>query len=174
MPELPEVETFKRYLDSTSLHQRITNVEVRDAYVLKHISARGLARRLKGRRFESSHRHGKHLFVRSGDELWLRLHFGMTGWLQYLKRDEETPNTARVLFRFANNRRLAFDDQRKFGEIELIQELDEFLQTRGIGPDALEISLSQFKASSRKTSRRSESDLAEPAVNRRDWQPLRR
>ena len=105
MPELPEVETFKRYLDSTSLHQRITNVEVRDAYVLKHVSARELARRLKGRRFENSHRHGKHLFVRAGDELWLRLHFGMTGWLQYLKRDEETPNTARVLFSFANNRR---------------------------------------------------------------------
>ena len=145
MPELPEVETFKRYLDSTSLHQRITHVEVRDAYVLKHVSARGLARRLKGLRFESSHRHGKHLFVRSGDELWLRLHFGMTGWLQYLKRDEETPNTARVLFRFGDNRRLAFDDQRKFGEIELITDIDEFLQTRGIGPDALEITLSEFK-----------------------------
>jgi formamidopyrimidine-DNA glycosylase len=146
MPELPEVETFKRYLDSTSLHQRITHVEVRDAYVLKHISARGLARRLKGRRFENSHRHGKHLFVHSGDELWLRLHFGMTGWLQYLKRDEETPNTARVLFRFGSNRRLAFDDQRKFGEVELIKNVDEFLHTRGIGPDALEITLSQFKA----------------------------
>ena len=145
MPELPEVETFKRYLDSTSLHQRIINVEVRDAYVLKHVSAHGLARRLKGRRFENSHRHGKHLFVRSGDELWLRLHFGMTGWLQYLKRDEETPNTARVLFRFGNNRRLAFDDQRKFGEVELIKNVDEFLQTRGIGPDALEITLSEFK-----------------------------
>ena len=50
MPELPEVETFKRYLDSTSLHQRITNVEVRDAYVLKGVSVRELARRLKGRR----------------------------------------------------------------------------------------------------------------------------
>jgi formamidopyrimidine-DNA glycosylase len=146
MPELPEVETFKRYLDSTSLHQRITNVEVRDAYVLKDVSAGGLARRLKGLPFESSHRHGKHLFVRAGDGLWLRLHFGMTGWLQYLKRDEETPNTARVLFRFANNRRLAFDDQRKFGEVELIKNVDEFLQRRGIGPDALEITLSQFKA----------------------------
>jgi formamidopyrimidine-DNA glycosylase len=146
MPELPEVETFKRYLDSTSLHQRITNVDVRDAYVLKRVSARELARRLKGRRFENSHRHGKHLFVRSGDELWLRLHFGMTGWLQYLKRNEEPPKTARVLFSFANNRRLAFDDQRKFGEIELIEDVDEFLQTRGLGPDALEINLSQFKA----------------------------
>jgi formamidopyrimidine-DNA glycosylase len=146
MPELPEVETFKRYLDSTSLHQRITNVDVRDAYVLKRVSARQLARRLKGRRFENSHRHGKHLFVRAGDELWLRLHFGMTGWLQYLKRNEEPPKTARVLFSFANNRRLAFDDQRKFGEIELIEDVDEFVQTRSLGSDALEVSLSQFKA----------------------------
>ncbi|PYI49335.1 MAG: DNA-formamidopyrimidine glycosylase, partial [Verrucomicrobia bacterium] len=26
MPELPDVETFKRYLDATSLYQRITGV----------------------------------------------------------------------------------------------------------------------------------------------------
>jgi formamidopyrimidine-DNA glycosylase len=146
MPELPEVETFKRYLDSTSLHQRITNVDVRDAYVLKRVSVRQLARRLKGRRFENSHRHGKHLFVRAGNELWLRLHFGMTGSLEYLNHDEVAPKTARVIFRFADNFRLAFDDQRKFGEIELIEDVDEFLQTRGLGPDALENSLSHFKA----------------------------
>ena len=156
MPELPEVETFKRYLDSTSLHQRITNVEVRDAYVLKRVSASGLARRLKGRRFESSHRHGKHLFVRAGDDppsqrlrrasLWLRLHFGMTGSFEYVNYDEAAPRTARVIFRFEHNCRLAFDDQRKFGEIELIENVDEFLQTRGLGPDVLHIGLSQFKA----------------------------
>ena len=145
MPELPEVETFKLYLDSTSLHQRITSVDVRDAYVLKRVSAHRLAQRLKGRDFENSHRHGKHLFVRSGNELWLRLHFGMTGSLDYLKPDEVASKTARVIFRFANNRRLAFDDQRKFGEIELIESVDEFLQTRSLGPDALKIGLSQFK-----------------------------
>ena len=146
MPELPEVETFKRYLDSTSLHQRIAGVEVRDAYVLKHVSPRQLARRLKGRRFENSLRHGKHLFVRAGNELWLRVHFGMTGSLEYLNHGEIAPKTARVIFRFANNCRLTFDDQRKFGEVELIEDVDEFLQTRGLGSDALEISLSQFKA----------------------------
>jgi formamidopyrimidine-DNA glycosylase len=146
MPELPEVETFKRYLDSTSLHRRISGVEIRDAYILKRVSARGLATRLKGRRFESSHRHGKHLFVRAGDELWLRLHFGMTGSLEYCKHHETPPKTARVIFRFAANSGLAFDDQRKFGEIELIDDVDEFLETRGLGPDALEISLSQFTA----------------------------
>jgi formamidopyrimidine-DNA glycosylase len=118
---------------------------VRDAYVLKRISVRELARRLKGRRFENSQRHGKHLFVRADDELWLRLHFGMTGSLEYLDHDEVAPKTARVLFSFANNRRLAFDDQRKFGEIELIKDMDEFLQRRGIGPDALDVGLSEFK-----------------------------
>ena len=145
MPELPEVETFKRYLDSTSLHQRITGVEVRDAYVLKRVSVRELARRLKGRRFENSHRHGKHLFMRADDELWLRLHFGMTGSLQHYKRDEEAPIHTRVVFAFANNSRLAFEDQRKFGEVALLKDVDEFLRKRGIGPDALDINVLQFK-----------------------------
>src|SRR5204862_3483927 len=45
----------------------------------------------------------------------------------------------------AHNAGLAFDDQRKFGEIELIGDMDGFLGTRGLGPDALKISRSQFK-----------------------------
>src|SRR4029434_3974154 len=101
MPELPEVETFKRYLDNRSLHQRITTVEVRDAYVLKRVSARELVRRLKGRRFENSHRHGKHLLVRAGNELWLRLHFGMTGSLVYLNHDGGALKNTRVVFLFS-------------------------------------------------------------------------
>src|SRR4030095_3424751 len=91
MPELPEVEIFKRYLDTTSLHQRINDVDVRNTYILKEPSAQELARRLKGRRFESSRRHGKHLFVRADGELWLRLHFGMTGSLEYFKNDRSRP-----------------------------------------------------------------------------------
>src|SRR5438270_8294003 len=114
MPKLPKDKTYKQNQERTSLHKRITGVEVQDAYVLKGISARELTRYLKGRRFENSHRHGKHLFVRAGDELWLRVHFGMTGSLEYLNDGEVAPKTARVIFRFATNRRLAFDDQRKF------------------------------------------------------------
>ena len=145
MPELPEVEIFKRYLDATSLHQRISSVDVRNAYILKETSARELGRELKGRSFESSRRHGKHLFVRADGELWLRLHFGMTGSLQYFKNDEQAPRHARVLFVFANNHRLAFDDQRQFGQIGLLKDVDEFLKKRALGPDALEIDLAKFK-----------------------------
>jgi formamidopyrimidine-DNA glycosylase len=145
MPELPEVETFKRYLDATSLHQRITGVDVESAYVLKGVSVRSLARQLKGRRFASSRRHGKHLFVRADGELWLRLHFGMTGSLRYFKREEAPPKHTRVLFVFANAHCLAFEDQRKFGEIGLLKDVDEFLKKRALGPDALDISLSRFR-----------------------------
>src|SRR5437016_500192 len=141
MPELPDVEIFKRYLDATSLHQRVIGVDVRSAYVLKGVSGRELARRLKGRRFESSRRHGKHLFVRADHYLWLRLHFGMTGSLHYFKHEEQAPKHTRVLFVFANAHRLAFEDQRKFGEIGLIEDVNEFLEKRALGPDALEITL---------------------------------
>jgi formamidopyrimidine-DNA glycosylase len=144
MPELPDVETFKRYLDATSLHQRIANVDIINAYVLKGVSSRELSHELKGRRFGSSRRHGKHLFVRADDDVWLRLHFGMTGFLHYFKDEEKVPPHARVLFVFEKDRRLAFDDQRKFGEVGLIKDIDEFLKKRGLGPDALDISLSQF------------------------------
>ncbi len=145
MPELPDVETFKRYFDSTSLHQRINDVEVGNAYILKDISARELARRLKGRRFESTRRHGKHLFVRADGKLWLRLHFGMTGSLEYFKDDRQAPRHTRVLFVFANNHRLAFDDQRQFGQIGLLKDVEEFLKKRALGPDALDLDLGEFR-----------------------------
>jgi formamidopyrimidine-DNA glycosylase len=145
MPELPDVEIFKRYLDATSLRQRIEDVDVRNSYVLKGVSAHELARQLKGRRFESSRRHGKHLFVRADGDLWLRLHFGMTGSFHYFKNDENAPPHARVLFIFRNDCRLAFDDQRMFGEVGLLKHVDEFLKKRAVGPDALAIDLAQFK-----------------------------
>jgi formamidopyrimidine-DNA glycosylase len=145
MPELPDVETFKRYLNATSLHQRIANVDVRGAYVLKGVSARELERRLKRRRFESSRRHGKHLFVRTDGDFWLRLHFGMTGSIHYFKTRELAPKHTRVFFVFANTHRLVFEDQRQFGEVGLIEDVNEFLEKRALGPDALDVTLGQFR-----------------------------
>jgi formamidopyrimidine-DNA glycosylase len=145
MPELPDVETFRRYFDATSLHQQIADVDVLSADLLKGISGRELVRKLKGRRFESTRRHGKHLFVRADGDFWLRLHFGMTGSLRYFKHEEQAPTHVRVLFVFSNNYRLAFDDQRKFGQVGLLEDVDEFLRKRALGPDALDIDLAEFK-----------------------------
>ena len=72
----------------------------------------------------------------------------MTGSLQYFKNDEQAPRYARVLFIFTNNHRLAFDDQRQFGEIGLLKDVDEFLEERALGPDALKIDLAGVQKNS--------------------------
>jgi formamidopyrimidine-DNA glycosylase len=76
VPELPELEVFKRYVDSTSLRQDIDTIEVKNGKVLGGVSAGALKRGLEVRKFESTRRHGKHLFVELDDGPWLQLHFG--------------------------------------------------------------------------------------------------
>jgi formamidopyrimidine-DNA glycosylase len=63
MPELPDVEVFRRYVNATSLHETVKSVEVRNEKILRGLSAHRLQRTLKGHTFESTHRHGKNLFV---------------------------------------------------------------------------------------------------------------
>ena len=53
MPELPDVEVFRRYVDTTSIHQKIKSVAVRNEKVLGGVCARKLQRALNFRqRFE--------------------------------------------------------------------------------------------------------------------------
>ena len=82
MPELPDVETFKRYVDSTSLHHRIKKVDV-DAPRMVRVAARSLRAALTGSEFSETARHGKYLLIRVKRGPWLFLHFGMTGRLEY-------------------------------------------------------------------------------------------
>ena len=107
MPEWPDVETFRRYVAATSLHQGIVDVEVSNARVLAGTSPSRLKQALKGRTFKSTDRRGKHLFVIADDARCLVLHFGMTGHLQYRKRRTSGPHD-RVTFVFASGATLAF------------------------------------------------------------------
>lgn len=135
MPELPDVETFRRYFDATALHQKITGVKA-DAKVLDGVSENKLADALKGRQFAGTKRHGKHLFAEINEGGWLAFHFGMTGFLKYFQKDEEKPGHVRMLVNFENGYHLAFDCQRKFGRIRLSRDLEAFLQNMELGPDA--------------------------------------
>lgn len=137
MPELPDVEVFKRYLDSTSLHQDIQKVEVENTRILKNISARQLQTRLKGRRFDRTSRHGKYLFVHLDDGQYLTLHFGMTGFPRYFKNDEKEPDHERVKVKFKNGYQLAYDNQRLLGTVKMIRDRNRFINTNRLGPDAL-------------------------------------
>jgi formamidopyrimidine-DNA glycosylase len=148
MPELPDVQVFREYLDATALHQRIDDVTVSGAGELLHdVSARTLRDRLKGRSLAGTRRRGKHLFAKLSGNGWLRLHFGMTGELAYFKRRREAPDHVRLRLDFANGYHLAYRNVRKLGEIGLVDDVVEFVEAEGLGPDALdpELDLGAFR-----------------------------
>lgn len=140
MPELPDVEVFKRYLDRTALHATVREVTVHTPKVLHGVSAATLRQRVPGHELAWSRRHGKLLFVGldHGPEA-LVLHFGMTGFLKYYASDEDAPDHPRVEFRLDDGHILAFDCQRMFGEVDLADDVEGYLQARAIGPDALSL-----------------------------------
>lgn len=146
MPELPDVEVLKRYLDSTALHQQIERVQVNDEIVLPDTTPKKLDNALAGQAFDSTQRHGKHLFVNLDQGDWLELHFGMTGDLKYYKEEQQEPDFTQVLFQFENDYRLAFIMPRKLGEVRLIDSPERFVQEKDLGPDALDLGFEPFKA----------------------------
>jgi formamidopyrimidine-DNA glycosylase len=138
MPELPDVELFRRHLDAHALDQTIQRVSVNDARILAEVTPQRLAARLKGARFVSSRRHGKHLLVRLSEGGWLTLHFGLTGRLHYFHDMADEPSYDRVRFDFSNGRHLAYVNLRLLGRVGLTEDADAFIEAEGLGPDALD------------------------------------
>ena len=139
MPELPEVEGFRRYLDSTSLHQQIAKVEVLGEDILTGISGELLRSRLEGRHLENTMRHGKYAFAQlDGDAGWLAFHFGMTGYLSHFQEASEVPPYSRLLIHFSNGSHLAYVCMRKLGRVRLIEDVEIFAKAQRLGPDALD------------------------------------
>ena len=61
----------------------------------------------------------------------------MTGDLAYF-HEGDGPRFARVVFDFENGARLAFDDMRLFGLVDLIDDPDVFIENAKLGPDPLD------------------------------------
>lgn len=137
MPELPEVERYRRYFARHALEQRVRRVEVRDERILGEIRSETFVRALRGRQFREARRHGKHLFADAGRH-WLHLHFGMSGDLSWYRDEDDEPRFARVVFLFDGGHRLAFEDMRLFGVADLVSSPEEFIAGRGLGPDPLD------------------------------------
>jgi formamidopyrimidine-DNA glycosylase len=136
MPELPEVELYCRYLARHALHQRIVSVRVLDERILG-VRKPVLTRALVGKQLTRVRRHGKHLFADAGSS-WLHLHFGMSGDLYWYDDDTEQPRFARVIFDFENGGRLAYDDMRLFGVVDVTPDPATFIAEHRLGPDPLD------------------------------------
>jgi formamidopyrimidine-DNA glycosylase len=145
MPELPDVEVYKRYVDSTALHQPIEAADVPEARLLDGTSVDAFREALCGASFEATRRHGKHLFVRCSTDRWVGLHFGMSGEPTYYKRDGTPPDYEYARVDFENGYRLGVVMPRKLGRIRLLDDPDAFIAANDLGPDALDLDLDTFQ-----------------------------
>lgn len=153
MPELPDVEAFRTYLDSTSLHRRIRRVRVPVPELLEGVKPVALTTHLEGRQLLSTRRHGKNLLVEVGRgdgtkrEGWLHLHFGMTGGLDYAEKDDEGPEHTVLRLDFEGGARLAYTNLRKLGKVGWVNDVDAWIDAEGLGPDPLEdeVDLERFR-----------------------------
>ena len=150
MPELPEVEIRRQYLESSALHQPIASIDVEDRKLLTTDFAI-LNESLIGRAFTGTRRVGKNLFVFTDKpDVIVRMHFGMTGDLDYYHSSLDRPRFARIVFHFTNGFNLGFLCPRKFERVGLVNDIDAFLITRKIGPDGLTITLDELTAAVRR------------------------
>jgi len=149
MPELPEVETYRRYFNETALGQTIADILVEDQRQLT-TDYDTLQKELKRAQLVKTDRIGKHFLVTLSTGKILVLHFGMTGNLAYYRDEEDTPRFARIVFLLANGFRLAFIDSRKFGRVGLAASIEAYRQEKSLGPDALDITVAQLQTSLQK------------------------
>ncbi len=118
---------------------------VTSAKVLKGVTGSALARRLEGHSLESVRRHGKHLLAATDDGHFLAFHFGMTGRFAAFSDGEDDPKHDRLRLDFPQGEHLAFVNQRLLGRIEWVEDAEEFIRRRGLGPDALALDEKTFR-----------------------------
>ena len=129
MPELSDVEIFRRRLDAAAAGRRITEAKVKDARLLNGISARALERRLLGRRIRRTKRHGKHLIAGLNDGSTLILHFGMTGTIETSAKEVAVPKYEVLHVGFGKGRWASVTSRRKLGHIWLTSDVAGFLRS---------------------------------------------
>ena len=142
MPELPEVETIRRNLSPLLAHKRIRNVIIRDKKLIKNIPADKLERKLKNQVITRLFRRGKYLIMQLSTKQFIVIHLKMTGQLIYGQREDEK---SRISFKFSDTKYLNFNDQRRFGELSLINNLNEHKGLSKLGPEPLKKSFTVKK-----------------------------
>jgi formamidopyrimidine-DNA glycosylase len=144
VPELPDVEGFRRELAKTLPRRRIDHVDVRDPGIVRNASAAAFARRLVGHHFRAPRRHGKWLVLPT-DGPTLLIHSGMTGHPYYAEAGADTKSYERLVI-LLDEGELRYADLRKLRGVWLADDEDDVADVLGPqGPDALGMGLREFR-----------------------------
>jgi formamidopyrimidine-DNA glycosylase len=140
MPELPEVETVVRGLQTALPGRRILDVRLGKTDFIEDPAA--LGQQLPGRRIASVRRYGKFviLALESADgnppELSLLIHLGMTGQIVTCPPEVPVAPHTHLFFALDDGRELRYTDIRRFGSIRILTDgaRETFLGNLGVDP----------------------------------------
>lgn len=113
MPELPEVETVKRALQTDIIAQQIKHVSVREPRLRWPIPA-DLAKKTQGQVIQSLERRGKYLLL-GLPKGTLLIHLGMSGTLRLIEIHTTPAKHDHVDIVLHSGKMLRFNDPRRFG-----------------------------------------------------------
>jgi formamidopyrimidine-DNA glycosylase len=145
MPELPDVEGFRRVLADNATGRAVERVEVLDRAMLRDATPHALGRALHGRTFEEPVRHGKWVIAPVNGPIVV-MHFGMTGLLDWTGDGGERHRHDRIVFRCRGGQ-LRYRNMRRFGGVWLVRDAGELDALVGsLGPDAEGVDRREFDA----------------------------
>ena len=121
MPEMPEVEIIRRYLDKMVQGQQIMSVDIVLPRMIKWPEPEKFRSLVTGQRIESMARRGKYLLIELTGGREVVFHLRMTGRLVYEPEGVNHDSHARVIFKLGNGASLVYGDTRTLGTIHGLQ-----------------------------------------------------
>jgi formamidopyrimidine-DNA glycosylase len=112
-------------------------VELSAPEMVKGTSPAAFRRRLEGHLINRTARHGKHLLVEIEGSGWLDLHFGMSGFPEFVPGSSPLPRYTRMALDLDRGR-LAYVVPRRLGRLALVDNPEELIAERNLGPDLLD------------------------------------
>ena len=141
MPELPEITVLARQMKTELVGKTFASIEVLQPKCL-NVQPEAFVDALAGARLLDVTHRGKWLFVET-TQGWLLLNLGMGGEVLLTTRDA-LPEKHRLVFDFDDGACLAINFW-WFGYAHFAAELADHLPTARLGPNALTLTLDQFR-----------------------------
>ena len=156
MPELPEVETFRRnLLHGNNEYPSLVGIQIAEVNLLwertlETPTPKEFENRIIGQTIRDIGRRGKYLLIHLTEDT-LILHLRMSGDLVFQNPEDPISKHDRLILSLDSGLRLAFNDTRKFGRIWLLREPESILGK--LGPEPLEASFTSDDLHTRLKSR---------------------
>ena len=121
MPELPEVETSRKYIKSFLLNAKIINIQTNVPKLRWKINPE-IKRIFNNTIISKIDRIGKYILVNASNKKTLILHLGMSGYLSIKEVNFKKMKHDHIIVNFekinGEKQSLVFNDQRRFGHID--------------------------------------------------------